>query len=103
MPKLTPLLLIFALHLPAHAQESSLTEQRTDKAEERPFADRLVDAAMERTRHSVVYDGSYYKLKYPGGDVPESIGVCLLVQSPGRGGASGFEQRDQLAPPVAAS
>lgn len=36
----------------------------------------LVAAAIERTRHRIVYDGSYRALGYPGGDVPGDIGVC---------------------------
>ena len=43
------------------------------------FAERLVDAALERTSHSVVYDGNYRRIGYPGGDVPSSIGVCTDV------------------------
>jgi len=39
-------------------------------------ADALVAAAIERTNHSVTYDGSYRAIAYPGGDVPDSIGVC---------------------------
>lgn len=39
----------------------------------------LVDAALERTRHAVVYDGSYHSIAYPGGDVPADIGVCTDV------------------------
>ena len=39
-------------------------------------AKKLVEAAKERTSHSVTYDGRYIKLKYPGGDVPDNIGVC---------------------------
>jgi len=41
-----------------------------------PAARRLVAAAIERTGHSVTYDGSYRVLAYPGGDVPDDIGVC---------------------------
>lgn len=41
-----------------------------------PAAHRLVAAAIERTDHSVTYDGSYRVLPYPGGDVPDDIGVC---------------------------
>lgn len=37
---------------------------------------RLVDAALDRTKLTVRYDGTYTPIKYPGGDVPESIGVC---------------------------
>lgn len=43
------------------------------------FADRLVNAALERTRHQVMYDGSYRKISYPGGDVDPGIGVCTDV------------------------
>lgn len=44
---------------------------------------KLVDAARERTRHSVVYDSSYRAIEYPGGDVPNNIGVCtdLVIRS----------------------
>jgi uncharacterized protein len=41
--------------------------------------DRLVEAAMDRTTHSVTYDGSYRSLPYPNGDVPDSLGVCTDV------------------------
>ena len=34
-------------------------------------ADELVEAAIERTKNSVRYDGSYYSIGYPNGDVPE--------------------------------
>ena len=40
---------------------------------------KLVLAAIERTTHSVRYDGSYYAIAYPGGDVPSDIGVCTDV------------------------
>ena len=43
------------------------------------FEQRLVLAALERTQHSVRYDGSYLRLGYPGGDVPANIGVCSDV------------------------
>lgn len=43
------------------------------------FQSALVSAAMERTQHSVRYDGSYYSIDYPGGDVPPHIGVCTDV------------------------
>lgn len=43
----------------------------------------LVVAALERTKHVVRYDGSYRSIPYPGGDVPENVGVCtdVLVRS----------------------
>ncbi len=48
-----------------------------------PFFDQLVGAAIERTAHEVTYDGSYRRIDYPGGDVPDHIGVCtdLVVRS----------------------
>ena len=43
------------------------------------FEEDLVAAAFDRTTHSVKYDGSYFSIKYPGGDVPANIGVCTDV------------------------
>jgi uncharacterized protein YijF (DUF1287 family) len=47
------------------------------------FSTRLVNAAIERTLKNVSYDGSYRRLEYPGGDVPDDIGVCtdLVIRS----------------------
>lgn len=44
-----------------------------------PFEERLVDAALERTKHRVRYDGSYRTIAYPNGDVPDNTGVCTDV------------------------
>ena len=43
------------------------------------FAARLVAAAVAQTRQHVVYDGSYRRIPYPGGDVPANVGVCTDV------------------------
>jgi len=43
------------------------------------FERRLESAALERTTHSVHYDGRYRRLDYPGGDVPDDVGVCTDV------------------------
>lgn len=43
------------------------------------FPEALIDAALERTRHAVTYNGSYRRIAYPGGDVPNHIGVCTDV------------------------
>jgi hypothetical protein len=40
------------------------------------FTQRLVDAAIERTHHTVRYDPAYVRIPYPAGDVPASTGVC---------------------------
>jgi uncharacterized protein YijF (DUF1287 family) len=47
------------------------------------FFEPLVDAAMERLAHRETYDGSYRRIDYPNGDVPDSIGVCtdLVVRA----------------------
>lgn len=39
----------------------------------------LARAALERTRHRVRYDGAYFKIPYPGGDIPPHLGVCTDV------------------------
>jgi uncharacterized protein YijF (DUF1287 family) len=59
-----PLLSALALTAPAQADE---------------FATRLVSAAVAQTGQRVVYDGSYRRIPYPGGDVPANIGVCTDV------------------------
>ena len=43
------------------------------------FSAGLVEAALERTKHRVTYDGSYRQIDYPGGDVPDHLGVCTDV------------------------
>lgn len=48
-------------------------------AELPPFEQKLVLAALERTTHTVRYDGAYHRIGYPGGDVPADIGVCTDV------------------------
>lgn len=53
--------LLWLLTFPAHAA---------------PFAQKLSDAALERTQHQVRYDGRYMTIPYPNGDVPPEIGVC---------------------------
>lgn len=43
------------------------------------FHDKLAQAAEALTHQPVVYDPSYFKIKYPNGDVPSSKGVCTDV------------------------
>lgn len=54
----------------------TLAQRRTESD---GYADRLVAAAVAQTGSKVIYDGSYRRMAYPGGDVPESIGVCTDV------------------------
>lgn len=42
-------------------------------------SDKLTIAALERTKHSVIYDGKYVNIPYPNGDVPANTGVCTDV------------------------
>lgn len=48
-------------------------------APEKDFYEKLSDAALSLTKDSVVYDGTYTKIKYPNGDVPKNKGVCTDV------------------------
>lgn len=43
------------------------------------FADSLAKAAFDRTLQAITYDGRYFSIAYPNGDVPEHIGVCTDV------------------------
>ena len=43
------------------------------------FEKDLVSAAIERTNHEIIYDGSYRYIQYPGGDIPLNAGVCTDV------------------------
>lgn len=47
------------------------------------FETDLVKAAIERTNFNIRYDGSYYSIGYPNGDVPDDVGVCtdLLIRA----------------------
>ena len=40
---------------------------------------KISDSAIELTNKSVVYNGDYYSIPYPNGDVPDGIGVCTDV------------------------
>ena len=43
------------------------------------FHDKIQDHALWQTKQDVVYDGSYVRLDYPGGDVSADRGVCTDV------------------------
>lgn len=60
------IVIVIALILWIPASQAGLTED-------------LIAAAKERTRHDVVYDGSYVSIGYPMGDVPKNKGVCTDV------------------------
>jgi len=50
----------------------------SDVARDRFVVD-FINAAKERTTHDVKYDGAYFSISYPNGDVPSNIGVCTDV------------------------
>lgn len=43
------------------------------------FDEDIADALIDRTTHNITYNGAYYSIAYPGGDVPSNIGVCTDV------------------------
>ncbi len=51
----------------------------TSPSTTKPFAEQLAAAAFQRTHQKIRYDGAYLSIPYPGGDVPETIGVCTDV------------------------
>lgn len=42
-------------------------------------ADLLVDAAIKQTTDKVTYNGAYFNIAYPMGDIPAEYGVCTDV------------------------
>jgi uncharacterized protein len=62
-------LIAFLAPVGLHAQPAEIDD----------FTHRLIDAAIERTTHRVTYDGRYRRIDYPGGDVPDDVGVCTDV------------------------
>ena len=75
MPPFTRIVPFFALLLVLAVAQSV----RTSVVDRRVDSGGLVEAAMERTRHQVRYDNAYRAIEYPGGDVPDEIGVCTDV------------------------
>jgi len=43
------------------------------------FGEALSKAALARTSHHIRYDGRYFRIQYPNGDVPDTLGVCTDV------------------------
>lgn len=79
MHRLLRLLLLIA-YLPAcHAQEALVADSRRQLPADESPATRLCHAALDRTRHTVRYEGAYVRIPYPGGDVPADTGVCTDV------------------------
>lgn len=68
-----------ARQIPAVAFALSMAFLASAQEAPHAMARLLSEAAVERTSHRVVYDGSYRSIDYPGGDVPNHIGVCTDV------------------------
>jgi len=58
----------------AHAELVEASRARLPN--DHSFAARLANAALDRTKDTVRYDGGYTKIVYPNGDVPPGTGVC---------------------------
>ena len=67
----------------AHLAVLLLPGVATHAQETRSFPAALIGAAIERTNHTVTYNGSYRSIDFPGGDVPDNIGVCtdLIIRA----------------------
>lgn len=63
----------------AKTSQSSTTKPSKPQVTKSDHFDQLVDAAIDRTKHFVIYNGRYIKIDYPMGDVPANIGVCTDV------------------------
>lgn len=57
----------------------AVTSLVAQAAAQLPFHERLAAAAIERTKSIVIYNPQYFKIPYPGGDVPDHFGVCTDV------------------------
>lgn len=62
-------------HRPTAAQSAPARVAPTPTYES-PILAQLVVAAVERPNHRVQYDGAYYQIAYPNGDVPADRGAC---------------------------
>jgi len=61
------------------ANADTISQQHTQMAQ----LVQLVGAARARTQLDITYNGAYRRLSYPGGDVPDHLGVCtdLVVRA----------------------
>ena len=64
---------------PVSVAENSLPVADAAPLRTRPQAEKLAIAAIEQVGVTTIYDPSYLKIAYPGGDVPPERGVCTDV------------------------
>ncbi len=55
---------------------TAFAQNQSSRDPHQAFLRRLVAATIERTRHTVRYDGAYVAIPSHGGDVPADTGVC---------------------------
>jgi len=70
------------------AQAEPMTELKVEKAVAKlgsgdSFGHQLAAVALERTHQKITYDPAYYKISYPGGDIPKGKGndVDVIIRS----------------------
>ena len=71
--------IVFVLIVATPCRGDLAKRSRSHLVDDATIAGRLVMAALDRTQHSVRYDGAYVRIDYPGGDVPSDTGVCTDV------------------------
>ena len=78
---LLALSVMISTHLFAHPQmvKAEEAQQQSIAKTTETFHQRLVKAALARTQSVVIYNPQYFKIPYPGGDVPAHYGVCSDV------------------------
>lgn len=62
---------------------SALTQPSQSPSAHTLFLQQLVNAAVERTHHSVRYEPAYVRIPYPGGDVPADTEVIRSYRAVG--------------------
>lgn len=58
---------------------AALADENKNQEQQQTLQQRLAKAALERTKHLVIYNPKYFKIPYPNGDVPAHFGVCTDV------------------------
>lgn len=73
---MTKLLFSFVISIIFLTGELSLAENISNQTNK---TNQLINAALQQTTDAVTYNGAYFKITYPMGDVPAQYGVCTDV------------------------